>query len=161
MISSAFSRESVFFLCLNSSGHYELQDGWDEFIATNGSPASIFAYVYAVNDASASIGVGWPRGWETASSQQVQTKARWSDGRWRMVMIRPLTTSNNSDVQFGPGSIIPIAFNAWDGSNGEHGMIMGLSTWHLLYLNRADSDMFNRMETMLWFFGISSEYSPQ
>jgi len=95
------------------------------------------------------------------AQQQVQTKATWSDGRWRMVMIRPLTTRDKRDVQFGPDSIIPIAFNAWDGSNGEHGVIMGLSSWHLLYLNQPGSEMFSRMEKMLWFFGVSSEYVPQ
>ncbi len=31
--------------------------------------------------------------------------------------------------------MIPIAFNAWDGSNGEHGLIMSLSAWSFVYLD--------------------------
>ena len=106
-------------------------------------------------------GIRLPIQVQADTDQQVQTTAHWLDGSWRMVMIRPLKTTDKSDVQFSPGSIVPMAFSAWDGSNGEHGMIMGLSTWHLLYLNKADSDVFNRMERMLWFFGVSGEYSPQ
>ena len=27
-----------------------------------------------------------------------------------------------------------MSVNAWDGSNGEHGLIMGLSTWHYVFI---------------------------
>jgi mono/diheme cytochrome c family protein len=106
-------------------------------------------------------GVRRPAQRQSATELQVKSKASWSNGRWRMLMVRPLRTDDRSDIQFVSGSIIPIAFNAWDGSNGEHGMIMGLSTWHLLYLDGADPETFNRMQRMLWFYGVSSEYSPQ
>ncbi len=29
---------------------------------------------------------------------------------------------------------IPLAVNAWDGSNGEHDLIMSLSTWYFVLL---------------------------
>jgi mono/diheme cytochrome c family protein len=95
------------------------------------------------------------------AEQQVKTKARWSNGRWSLVMIRPLNSAGNQNVQFSPGRIIPIAFNAWDGSNGEHGLVMGLSTWHLLYLNQPGSKLFNNMQDMLWFFDVSKAYQAQ
>ncbi|MCF6280810.1 MAG: ethylbenzene dehydrogenase-related protein [Candidatus Polarisedimenticolaceae bacterium] len=95
------------------------------------------------------------------ADQQVRSRARWSEGRWRMVMIRPLATDGRHDVKFSPGSIIPIAFNAWDGSNGEHGMVMGLSTWHLLYLDQPGSELFNNLQSMLWFFDVSRTYAPR
>ena len=38
------------------------------------------------------------------------------------------------DVQFQPGVFIPMALNAWDGSNGEHGLIMSLSSWYFVFL---------------------------
>jgi len=110
---------------------------------------------------SLQLGIRQPAQVQSATEQQVKSKASWSNGRWRMVMIRPLKTADRSDVQFVPGTIIPIAFNAWDGSNGEHGMIMGLSTWHLLYLDGKDTGTFDRMQRMLWFYGVSSEYAPQ
>jgi len=98
---------------------------------------------------------------QDSAEQPVKTKARWSNGRWSLVMIRPLNSGGNQNVQFSPGSIIPIAFNAWDGSNGEHGIVMGLSTWHLLYLNQPGSKLFNKMQDMLWFFDVSKEYQTQ
>jgi hypothetical protein len=33
-----------------------------------------------------------------------------------------------------PGKFIPMSLNAWDGSNGEHGLIMSLSTWHFVLI---------------------------
>ena len=49
-------------------------------------------------------------------------------------MKRPLATEDRNDVQFTSGVFIPLAVNAWDGSNGEHGLIMSLSTWHYVLL---------------------------
>ena len=95
------------------------------------------------------------------AGQQVRSKASWQEGRWRVVMVRSLTSTDNNDVQFEQDRIIPIAFNVWDGSNGEHRRIMGLTSWHLLYLNDPDSNMFDHIKSALWFFGVSSEFSPQ
>jgi DMSO reductase family type II enzyme heme b subunit len=80
------------------------------------------------------------RGWSQAprpqpeEQQQVTGQAKWDQGRWRLVIRRPLTTEDRNDVQFTPGLFIPLAVNAWDGSNGEHGLIMSLSTWHYVFL---------------------------
>jgi DMSO reductase family type II enzyme heme b subunit len=67
--------------------------------------------------------------------QQVKGKGVWKNGRWRVVMKRPLQTEDLNDTQFEKGKMIPMALNAWDGSNGEHGMIMSLSAWSFLYLD--------------------------
>ena len=37
-------------------------------------------------------------------------------------------------MQFELGRLIPVALQAWEGSNGEHGMLMSMSTWHYVYL---------------------------
>ena len=80
------------------------------------------------------------RGWSQApraqpeDQQQVSSKASWNQGRWSLVMKRPLVTEDRNDVQFPSGVFIPLAVNAWDGSNGEHGLIMSLSTWHYVLL---------------------------
>ena len=52
-------------------------------------------------------------------------------------MKRPLTTEDRNDVQFNKGQFIPVAVNAWDGSNGEHGTVMSLSTWHYVFLEAS------------------------
>lgn len=80
------------------------------------------------------------RGWQQVpkaqpdDKQQISGKAVWNQGRWRLVMTRPLITEDRNDVQFVKGRFIPLAVNAWDGSNGEHGLIMSLSSWHYILL---------------------------
>ena len=58
-----------------------------------------------------------------------------------MVMKRPRITEDKNDVQFVAGKFIPMSMNAWDGSNGEHGLIMSLSTWYyVLIMETSNAD---------------------
>ncbi|MFQ5624664.1 MAG: ethylbenzene dehydrogenase-related protein, partial [Paracoccaceae bacterium] len=83
---------------------------------------------------------GNARGWkqpikvQPEESQQISGKANWDQGRWTVVMKRPLNTGDKNDVQFETGVFIPMSVNAWDGSNGEHGLIMSLSSWYYVVL---------------------------
>lgn len=71
-------------------------------------------------------------------SQQVNAKATWKDGRWRVVLRRPLWTRERSvDTQFEKGKLIPIAFSAWDGANQEIGLRKSLSSWYYLTLETS------------------------
>jgi len=60
----------------------------------------------------------------------------WADGRYRLVITRPLTTDDPDDIQFVPGEFTPIAFQAWEGSNGETGTRMSLSSWYSLLIEK-------------------------
>jgi len=81
------------------------------------------------------------RGWrqtpkiQVEEKQSLMSKAVWDQGRWTVVMKRPLKTEDKNDVQFEPGIFIPMSLNAWDGSNGEHGLIMSLSSWHYVFID--------------------------
>ena len=83
---------------------------------------------------------GNARGWkqpikvQAEDKQHITGKATWDQGRWTVVMKRPLNTGDKNDVQFKKGIFTPMSINAWDGSNGEHGLIMSLSTWHYVFL---------------------------
>jgi DMSO reductase family type II enzyme heme b subunit len=83
---------------------------------------------------------GNARGWkqpikaQADDAQQIVGKAKWDQGRWTVVMKRPLKTGDKNDVQFEKGVFIPMSVNAWDGSNGEHGLIMSLSSWYYVVL---------------------------
>jgi DMSO reductase family type II enzyme heme b subunit len=71
-------------------------------------------------------------------SQAVNSNGRWEDGRWRVVLKRALTTEDKrKDIQFEKGKLIPIAFNARDGFNGEVGLKMSLSSWYYLSLEAS------------------------
>jgi DMSO reductase family type II enzyme heme b subunit len=63
--------------------------------------------------------------------------AVYDHGEWRVVLTRALATPDTAnEVQFEPGRAIPVAFFAWDGSSGEHGSRMAVSTWYFLALDR-------------------------
>jgi DMSO reductase family type II enzyme heme b subunit len=71
-------------------------------------------------------------------SQQTHGAATWSEGKWQAVISRTLTTEDSAkDIQFVPGLFIPIAFNAWEGSNGERGLKMSMSSWYSLLLETS------------------------
>jgi DMSO reductase family type II enzyme heme b subunit len=62
----------------------------------------------------------------------VAGKGAWSDGRWRVVLSRAMTTQDGDDAQFSRGGSLPIAFAVWEGSNQERGSQKSVSTWHRL-----------------------------
>jgi mono/diheme cytochrome c family protein len=63
--------------------------------------------------------------------------ATYVHGEWRLVFTRALATPDTAnEVQLEAGRAIPVAFFAWDGSSGEHGSRMAVSTWYFLALDR-------------------------
>ncbi len=63
-------------------------------------------------------------------------RALYDQGQWRVVFTRSLATADSANqLQFGVERAIPMAVFAWDGSNGEHGGRMALSTWYFLALD--------------------------
>jgi len=64
-------------------------------------------------------------------------EATYEHGEWRLVLTRALATPDTAnEVQLEAGRAIPMAFFAWDGSSGEHGSRMAVSTWYFLALDR-------------------------
>ena len=69
-----------------------------------------------------------------AAKAGLNGKAVYKAGTWRVVMTRPLTGDPEKDIRFEEGRFIPIAFSAWDGSNGEAGPKHTMTTWYWLLL---------------------------
>jgi len=66
----------------------------------------------------------------------VAGQARYDSGEWSVVFKRALATADSSnELQFRTGRAIPVAFFAWDGSNGEHDGRMAVSAWYFLALD--------------------------
>ena len=64
-------------------------------------------------------------------------QAVFDHGEWSVVFTRALATPDTAnEVQLAAGRAIPVAFFAWDGSSGEHGSRMAVSTWYFLALDR-------------------------
>jgi mono/diheme cytochrome c family protein len=69
-------------------------------------------------------------------SQRARGSARWHDGRWAVVIRRPLQSEDGAgEVQLEPGQLVPVAFHVWDGANGETGLRMSLSSWIFIDLH--------------------------
>jgi len=68
-------------------------------------------------------------------SQAVMGEANYKYGRYSLILKRKLKVIHEKiDVQFEAGSSIPIAFNAWDGYQGETGAKKSISSWFELQL---------------------------
>jgi len=66
----------------------------------------------------------------------VGARAVYNHGQWRVVFTRALASPDTaSQLPFRSGRAIPVAFFALDGSNGEHGTRMAVSTWYFLALD--------------------------
>ncbi|HKZ45880.1 MAG TPA: ethylbenzene dehydrogenase-related protein [Thermodesulfobacteriota bacterium] len=76
-----------------------------------------------------------------AAKAGLKASSAYSNGTWRVVMKRPLTTEEkDKDIQFVEGKFIPLAFAAWDGSNGETGSKHVLSTWYWIQMKPVTSN---------------------
>ncbi|VAW99506.1 hypothetical protein MNBD_GAMMA21-1953 [hydrothermal vent metagenome] len=67
------------------------------------------------------------------SDPNFEASGNWRDGRWQVMMKRPLDGAFD-DLKFSEGQFIPISFANWDGSNGEKGSKHTLTTWFWLLL---------------------------
>lgn len=79
---------------------------------------------------------GFQEEWQPQDGSQVTAVATWADGQYRLLFTRSLATDDANDVQMVPGQFIPVAFQAWEGSNGEAGMRLSLSSWYSLVLEK-------------------------
>ena len=70
----------------------------------------------------------------------IQAEGVYKDGQYQLWVKRSLTTEDKNDVQFEPSVFIPIAFAAWDGSNGDVKTKRAISTWYTFVLDPVPSN---------------------
>jgi DMSO reductase family type II enzyme heme b subunit len=68
------------------------------------------------------------------ATNSLAASGAYENGTWRVIFKRNLTTESIDDLQIQEGIFIPIAFSAWDGSNGESGTKNTLTTWYWIIL---------------------------
>lgn len=67
---------------------------------------------------------------QPADGQATTSTAAWSNGLWRVVMVRPRATNDGADVQFDSSRRIPLSVAIWNGSKGDHDGVKLVSGWH-------------------------------
>lgn len=64
--------------------------------------------------------------------QHISATAVWSNGLWRVVLVRPIRSDDELDVDLAQDRRIPVTFAVWDGSKGDRDGIKLISGWHWL-----------------------------
>ena len=83
------------------------------------------------------------KGVNNAEVQEIQSdlqaKGTYTDGQYKLWVKRSLKTEDKKDLQLEPGVFVPIAFSAWDGSNGDVETKRVLSSWYSFVLEPIPS----------------------
>ncbi|MBI4401037.1 MAG: hypothetical protein HY581_05350 [Nitrospirae bacterium] len=79
-------------------------------------------------------------GFSTLTSKQaqgrIQGKATWKDGVWRVIMRRPLTSTDpENEARLEPGRLQSIAFAVWNGENKERNGQKAVAPWYQLLID--------------------------
>ncbi|MBI4592892.1 MAG: c-type cytochrome [Candidatus Rokubacteria bacterium] len=115
------------------------------FLGGRGRPVALWHWKADLNEAGdrrvvKELGEGFekPIIEQPGEAQDVSGTGAWADGRWRVVMTRPLVPKDRArDVALEPGRLVPFAIQVWDGSNGEKDLMLSLSSWNFLVLATA------------------------
>lgn len=81
-------------------------------------------------------GTGWDQDLtELDFQEEVEVvKAEWADGRWTVIVKRPLKGDYEENAYLEQGKYIPMVFFAWDGHNGDVGRKMAVSAFYYLVM---------------------------
>lgn len=103
-----------------------------------GKPVNVWLW-RAAEGAQEFNGTGLQGGLTAQAESNVEAQFDYAEGHYRLLLIRSLNTGDPEDIELRPGEFIPIAFQAWEGSNGEAGTRMALSSWYSLLLEESTS----------------------
>lgn len=93
-----------------------------------------------VSSVEALLGGGFSTLTPTQYQGRVQGKALWKDGRWHVVMTRPLTTADQeNEAPLGPGRAQALVLAVWDGGIQERNGQKAVSSWLQLMLDPVSS----------------------
>lgn len=74
-----------------------------------------------------------------AVQADLQVKSTYTDGQYKLWVKRALKTEDKKDLQLEPGVFVPIAFSAWDGSNGDIDTKRTITSWYTFVLEPVPS----------------------
>ncbi|OGS04289.1 MAG: hypothetical protein A3G41_04145 [Elusimicrobia bacterium RIFCSPLOWO2_12_FULL_59_9] len=99
-----------------------------------GNPMSEIRRLSAVEDLNAEgFGTLTP---QPPLDQNVQGHGIWTNGKWKILFVRDLSSSSDSDAALKPRSRAPVAFAVWDGSQGDRDGQKSVTYWQILELEK-------------------------
>jgi mono/diheme cytochrome c family protein len=72
------------------------------------------------------------------TSQLVSGDGEWHDGRWTIILRRPLNSPADAGLELGPGERVSIAFALWDGASRDRNGQKLVSIWHDLEIQDSE-----------------------
>ncbi len=102
-------------------------------------PVTLWRWSSGTTETAESAAIVDAQGFENLITRDTATDltatGSYKAGTWRAVMTRSLRTDEtDKDLQFEEGRFVPVAFFAWDGSNGEVDTRLAMTTWYWLLL---------------------------
>jgi len=83
------------------------------------------------------------KGIDSAEAQEaqgeLQVQSTYAEGQYQLWVKRALKTEDKKDLQLEPGVFVPIAFSAWDGSNGDIDTKRTMTSWYTFTLEPVPS----------------------
>ena len=83
------------------------------------------------------------KGINNAEVQEVQgeleVQSDYTEGQYKLWVKRALKTEDKKDLQLEPSVFVPIAFSAWDGSNGDVDTKRTMTSWYTFVLEPVPS----------------------
>ncbi len=71
-----------------------------------------------------------------ADTDRIRGKGVWSDGLWRVVLLRQLAPAGRQEAAFAAGASEPIAFAVWNGNSSDRDGQKSFSSWQRLIFER-------------------------
>ena len=110
-------------------------------MGTQREPVYLWHWTSTAQSPVEALGRGLARIEPLPGESMVSGSADFAHGRWSLVLRRALAVPEGDGDRLGfpLTTAVPVAFFAWDGSNGEAGKRLSLSSWYYVYLDEPAS----------------------
>ncbi len=78
---------------------------------------------------------------ESRESVDATGWGQWQDGKWQVIITRPLVPEDDSNSQLELGQLTTLAIASWDGDNQEVDGKKSVSAWLILEVERVRTDV--------------------
>jgi hypothetical protein len=75
-------------------------------------------------------GFGSTTDMERSNNQNIEGMGSWELSKWTVLVKRTLISKDKYDASFREGTVIPVSFAVWNGSEGNTGARKVVSTWY-------------------------------